>query len=118
MTTTQEKFGRKNTTTTCTVSAGGQVSTAVNAGGMSLIGIVTPAIMISTAITIQASIDNSTFVDVYNSAGTQISVTTSTSASRYIAFTPSDFVAFQYFKLKCGSVETGGITLTCVLRAI
>lgn len=103
---------------TATIAINTTTSAAIDCGGMSLVGIITPSTMISTAITLLASHDGTTYAPVYNASNTQISATIATNAARYIAFTPSDFVAFKWLKLVCGSTETSARSITCVLRSI
>lgn len=112
----RHNFANKTEFVTVSIANGAQLSSALNCGGMSLVGIVMPAAFTGTAITFLGSADNSTFVDVYNTAGTQISATVGT--SQYVALSPSDLTSIQYLKLKSGSAEGAARTITCVLRAI
>jgi len=103
---------------TATIAINTTTSAAIDCGGMSLVALVTPSAMTSVAITLLASHDGTTYAPVYNADGTQVSATIPTNATRYVAFTPSDFVMFKWLKLVCGSTETSARSITCVLRAI
>jgi len=111
----KDDFANKLDSATVTIANGAQLSGALDCGGMSLVGIITPAALTGTAMTLQGSHDNSTFNDVNNSAGTQVSITVA--ASRFIALNPDDFVSFRYLKLKSGSAEGAERIIRCVLRA-
>ena len=86
-----------------TIANGATVSDIVDVQGHGLVGIIIPAAFTGTTLTFQGSFDNNTFVAMYDSAGTELSVTVST--SRMISFCPSDFVSPRYLKIVSGSAE-------------
>jgi hypothetical protein len=102
--------------TTVTIASGATTSGAVDLLGMVLVGIIMPSAFTGTSITFQASPDNSTFTAVYNSAGTQLTATVST--SRTILFSPGDFVGVRNLKLVSGSTEGGSRIITLILRKL
>lgn len=92
------------------VSEDDDLSSAGNLGPAALCGLVIPAGMTSTSITFQASVDGTTFYDVYDSTNTQISVTIDSSA-KIIKLDPADFVGLEYLKLVTGSAEGADRTI-------
>ena len=87
----------------------------------SLVGIVMPGTWTAANLTFQASNDNSTFTDLYNAAGTEVTVTAA--ASRWIAIDPADFAGVAYLKVRSGTsgsaVNQGANrTIGLVLRAV
>lgn len=90
---------------TATVSASGTTTESIDLSGTKLIGIVVPSTFDGTEITLQGSVDNSSFFDVYDAFGTEVAITTS--ASRLVVFTSNDFIGLpQYIKLVCTSTQT------------
>jgi hypothetical protein len=102
--------------TTTTIASSGTTSTAIDLYGYSLVGIVTPAALTGTSFTIKGSVDNSTYVDMYDTAGTQLSITAA--ASRFIAIAPQDFTSVRYIKLVSGSSEGAERTITLAIRKL
>lgn len=108
-------------TTTVTIANGQSLSGAVNLSGFTLIGIDLPATWTTANLTLQASIDNSTWDNVFDSTGTEVTI--SAAASRFILLNPADFVAIRYLRLRSGTSGTpvnqgGARTITLVVRAI
>lgn len=100
-----------------TVLSGAQLSDAFDCAGMSLIGLILPSALTSTALTIKASSTlGGTYNDVYNSSGSQFSVTVA--ASRFVSFSPSDFAALRYIKLNMGTAEGADRVIGLVVRAL
>lgn len=86
-----------------------------------LVGIIMPAVWSAASLTFQASNDNSTFADLYNAAGAEITVTAST--SRWIALDPADFVGIAYLKVRSGTAgaavnQGGDRVITLVFRPV
>lgn len=76
-----------------------------------LSGITFPAEFDGTAVTFKASASpDGTFYDVYNTAGTLLTVTTA--ASRHVLLEPQTFAGAQFLKLVCGTAQTGATVLT------
>lgn len=84
--------------------------------GRVLVGIILPAAMTSTSITFKFSNDNTTFVDLYDTSGNQVSVTIA--ASRWVGLLAEDFAGARYLKIATGSGEAADRTITAVTRAI
>jgi hypothetical protein len=102
--------------TTVTIATSGTVSTAVDLYGYSLLGIITPAAMTGTALTVQASHDGSTFNVMYDTDGSALSITSA--ASRFIALAPQDFASVRHLKLVSGSTEAAERTITLAIRKL
>jgi hypothetical protein len=97
--------------------SGTDASAAIDCTRYQLVGIYTPGTLTSTAITFQASADNSTFVTVMEVGGAATySVTVST--SDYVPLDPRVFAGAQYVKLVPGSSEASARSITCVLRPV
>jgi hypothetical protein len=109
------------TTTTATIANGASLSGAVNLSGWTLIGIDMPASWTAANLTLQASVDNSTWDNVFDSLGTEVTITAA--ASRFILLNPADFVSVRYLKVRSGTSGTpvnqgGARTITLIVRAI
>lgn len=90
---------------TVTIANGASLSSTADLAGATLIGIITPNTLDGTVITLQASIDNTNFFNVFDGTGTETSLAVST--NRYIPLNPADYVSFRYLKLRTGTSATG-----------
>ncbi len=102
-------------TQSVTIANGATSSDAVNLNGFGMVALITPAALTSTAVTFTGSQDGVNFVPIYNTSGTQLSITVST--SRYIEFVPGDFVGLNYLKLVGGTAEGGDRVIQVVSRS-
>ena len=84
------------------ISAGTSLSELVYLKDHALSAIIIPAIWTTAAITLQASIDGSSFFNVYTAAGTEYTVA-STTANRYILIPASDLPAVRYLYIRSGT---------------
>jgi hypothetical protein len=80
-----------------------------------------PATWTAANLTLQASVDNSTWDNVFDSLGTEVTITAA--ASRFILLNPADFVSVRYLKVRSGTSGTpvnqgGARTITLIVRAI
>lgn len=82
---------------------GGSLSAAVNVPqGLTLVGIQMSAAWTAAAITFQGSVDGSVFQDMFNAAGTEVSVTTA--AGRFVALDPGVYQSFvKQIKVRSGT---------------
>lgn len=94
-----------------TIAASGTNSTVFNSDGYLLAGFVVPASMTSTAITVQVSLDGSTFFTPKFESVAIPAVTITSSASAELVDV-SKYAAFQFFRLVAGSSEAAARTLT------
>ncbi len=102
--------------TSVAIANGQTVSDAVDLGGLRPIALVTPAALTGTSFTFQSSVDGTTFVPVYDSSGSQVSVTVST--SRFVVLSPTSFAGVRHLKVVSGSAEGAARTIQIVARAI
>lgn len=86
------------------IAGGASLSAAVDIDGSSLVGIVMPAAWTAANLTFQGSSDDSVFNNLYDDAGTEVTVTAA--AARYIAVQPSEFVGFDTLKIRSGTSGT------------
>lgn len=104
-----------------TISDGESLSASVNLDGLFPVGVVVPSGWNAASLTFQASVDNSTFYDLYSEiSGTHSEVTVSAAASKAIAFDANNFTPATHLKLRSGTTgsavnQTGDVTLTLVL---
>jgi tryptophanyl-tRNA synthetase len=92
----------QSTNTAVTIPSGTAIMAAgVNLGGATLIGIVLPAAWTAANLTFTASVDDSTYNEVTDSAGTAVSVTAA--AARYIPINPATLPGLQYLKVRSGT---------------
>lgn len=98
------------------VSEDASNSTSVNVENMLLCGIVFPATMTGSAITFDYSVDNSSWVDVFNTSGTEISYTVS--AGNVISFDPNDwaFASNGYLRVTSGGTEAADRKIKLLFR--
>lgn len=85
----------------CTISNGASLSAAVDLGVYRLVGISIPATFEPTTLTFQSSYDNVTWMNVYDSYGTEKSVSAGT--SRRVILSPGDFYGVRYIRIRGGT---------------
>ena len=95
------------------VSESATVSSAIQLDGVVPIGIITPAAMTGTAIKFQFSHDDLTFTALYDTSGSEVSITSA--ASRWIALDKEDFLSAKSIKLVSGSSEAADRSIIVVL---
>lgn len=108
-------------TMTVTVTNGGTISEAAALRGMRLTGIVMPASWTAANITFQGSVDGSTFNDLYDDSGAEVTVVAA--ASRMIRLVPAEWARVKDIKLRSGTAaatvtQGGDRVLTLMLRPI
>ena len=102
---------------TITIASGQTESEALGLGAGVIVGIQTPAALTSTAMTFKVSSDGeNTYKDMYNDAGTQVSVTVA--ADRFIRFVPQDFAGVESLKLVMGTAEGADRDIIVTFRAV
>jgi hypothetical protein len=105
-------------TRTVTIANGASLSDAVDLGGRKLIAIDMPASWTAASLTFQASVDGTTFDNVYDGA-TERSLTVA--ASYYSMLNIGDWVGCRYLKLRSGTAASavnqgGDRVITLVLQ--
>lgn len=111
--------GAQVTTATATIANAASLSGAVDCSGGRVCGILIPAAWTTANLTFQGSMDNATFADLYDSSGTEYTVTVG-GVSRYIEVPLADFIGIRYLKVRSGTTGTpvaqgGSRTLTLAL---
>lgn len=99
-------------TATVTIASSGTTSEASNLGDLCLIALLAPAALTGTAFAFKVSTDNSTFVDLYDEAGTLYSV--AIAASRGVPVNGSLFAPWNWVKVVSNAGEGGARTITLV----
>lgn len=94
--------------TSATIAASASTTGAIDLTNMVLCGLYMPAAWTSAAITFQASPDYDdddtvAFADVYNSSGTEYTISSANAvAGRFIALDPRDFAGIRFLKIRSG----------------
>lgn len=100
---------------TATIAAGETTSDIVDCGGMSVVGIYTPAALTGTTFTFLVSPDNVLpYYAYYDAAGTQVSKTFG--ASRFIYVEPAWSQGVRYFKFVSNQAEAAERTILVIVR--
>jgi hypothetical protein len=104
-----------------TIANGQSLSGALNLGGLRLFRIATPTAITGTTLTFQASYDGTTWNNLYDATGTEVSMTVA--ASRSIVIDPAVFASVNHLKIRSGTSGTPvnqgqDSTLQLVLRAV
>jgi hypothetical protein len=94
-----------STDRTATIANGASLSGAVELGDATVVALVLPGTWTAANLTLQASLDGSTFVDVYkNNGATELEITAA--ASRYALLNMSDIAGLrgaQSIKVRSGT---------------
>jgi hypothetical protein len=107
-------------TTTAAIAAGATgLSAAIDTNASRLAAIYIPAGWVAADITVLASIDGTTYTNVYDSAGDEYTITV-TGASTVVLVPLVDFLGLRFIKLRSGTAsvpvnQTGAPTLTLAL---
>lgn len=105
---------------TVTVLSGQTASNWCNTGShvceRGVVGIVTPAALTSTTLTIQVSLDGSNALAHYDFTGNAYSIPIGT--SRWISLDPALFAGFPYIRLVTGSAEGADRTFTLMMTEV
>lgn len=98
-----------------TIASSAQTSDSIALNGFGMVGLILPSALTSTTMTFTGSQDDSTYTALYNTSGSQLSITVA--ASRLILFTPGDFVGINYIKLVSGTAEGGSRSISVISRS-
>ena len=101
---------------TIDVSADANNSSGISTDGMLLAGIIFPATMTGTAITFDYSVDNSSWVDVFETDGTEVSYTVS--AGNVVRIDPSGwaFASNGYIRVTSDGTEAADRKIKLLFR--
>lgn len=108
------RYTGKLQTQTVTIAAGAEESSSVDLNGLSLVGVVCPSVLDNTLFNVEASLDNSTFVQAYNAFGNKLQLTAKEDS--HIAINPIDLAGIRYLRLATTEAEQSARTLTLILR--
>lgn len=102
---------------TIDVSADANNSSGISTDGMLLSGIIFPAAMTGTALTVDFSLDGSTWYDVVETDGTEVSYTIT--AGDAVRVDPSGwaFASSGFVRVTSGSTEAADRIITLIFRA-
>lgn len=89
---------------TATIANGESLSGAVDLGDGILTRIEMPAAWTAAGLTFQVSADNSTWLDLYDDAGSEVSVTADASQAMRVDF--ADWIGVRYLKARSGTSGT------------
>lgn len=113
--------GGSLSTVTVTLSTGATgLSDAVDIGGMQLMGVMMSTAWTAANLTFQASNSSAgTFADVYDDAGTEVTVTAAASRAIAIDFASLKLAPWRYLKVRSGTTalpvaQVGAKTLTLI----
>lgn len=107
---------------TFVIANGQSLGEAIDLTDVRALAIQTPAsINSATALTFRGSVDGSTWANLYDSTGTEVSVTAA--ASRFIALDPAIFAGVPYIKVRTGTAgsptaQAADITMTLVAHGL
>lgn len=90
---------------TATIANGASLSDIVELPDATVAAIVTPAALTGTTLTFQASSDKVTFTNVYDDAGTEVSITVSTSRTILLS-NVARFLGVKFLKVRSGTAGT------------
>lgn len=117
----------KKRTATAQFALNGSLSQAINLGNAVLTGVVMPAAWTTAAFTFQVSMDGVTFSNLYDSAGTEVTIANTVNlASRGLSFAPALrdlFAPWSYVKIRSGTAQTpvaqeAARDVICVIRDV
>lgn len=106
---------------TVTISSGTSLSGGIDLGPARVLALRMPTAWTAASLTFQASDDGTTYYNMYDSTGAEMTATTA--ASRWLAFAPADFKSVRYLKVRSGTSGTpvnqgANRTMTLVVGAV
>ncbi len=111
-------------TSSAVIAAAGTQSGAVTLYGLQLVALQMPASWNSADMTVLASVDDSTYGEMYSKSGVAYSITAGTGAlNNFIYLSPADFAGVYYLKIRSGSpgsavTQTAARTISLVVRPV
>lgn len=105
-----------------TVATSDTISAAVALGGARVLGIQMPATWTAAALTFLGSVDGSTYQSIYDSAGSEVSITAV--QAHYVALPDTSVLAgLNYLKVRSGTVgspvqQAADRTLVLLVRGL
>lgn len=92
-----------------------QLSGSIDVGDDVLTGIQTPAVLTSTTISLQGSLDGVTFVPIYTDENVLYSLTVANNAARFYKLDTRYTKPFRHIKIATGSAEGAARTFQAVV---
>lgn len=107
---------------TATIGAGAALSAEVALGEKTLVGIIMPAAWTAASITLQGTVDDQNFGNVFTAAGTEYTITTP-GVNQFIALDPTILRGLLGVKVRSGTSaapvnQVAQAVLTLVTRTI
>ena len=100
-------MGLSKSTVSVTIATGTALSGAVSLGAKVLSAIIIPSAWTAAALTFQASENGTTWYDLYDDGGTEVSIVSgAVAASRRISLDPSAFASVSFVKVRSGVTAT------------
>lgn len=104
-----------------TIANGESLSGAVDLNGCALFGVIMPAAWTAANLSVQTSLDNATFNNVYDSFGNEYLITAA--ASRRIIVPVGDLPCVKWIKIRSGTsgsavAQGGARTITLLVRQL
>jgi hypothetical protein len=100
-------MGRSQSTASATIASGAALSGAVCLGDKVLAGIQMPAAWTAASLTFQVSFDaGTTWKDLYDDAGVEVTLSPTSPAGKYLAVDPSAFAGVVFLKVRSGTTGT------------
>jgi len=106
---------RGNEAKDLTILSGAQVTQTVTVKGYASGSFGLPAALTGTALSIEVSVDGTTFKALKNAAGTAVTVPTVAAGDQLPI--PADAFSFPYLRLKSGTAEAADRTVKIFLKA-
>ncbi|MBE7512565.1 MAG: hypothetical protein HS103_07100 [Anaerolineales bacterium] len=94
------------------------LSTALDLGGYTPVGLITPAALTNAAITFQVSADGETFYPLCDGGNVPLSLAVSTAAARAYPLNPRDFLGWRYLKIETAEAEAADRVFQIVVRPV
>ena len=101
---------------TATIAISTTTSSIIDCLGKVLVGLIMPSAFTGTTLAIEVSMDGTTFLPLYNTSGSAVSITVG--VDRHIGIVPADFAGARWFKLVSGSTEVAEREITAILRGM
>jgi hypothetical protein len=116
-----ERTGDVGSFITVTFTAGQSISSVINLGGETIVGIIFPPVWSIASATFQVSVDGTNWHDLYDESG-EVTVS-SASSTRAVSLDPVKTFPYPYVKLRSGTSGTpvnqvSNRTLTIVAKGV
>lgn len=83
------------------IANGASLSDALNLAGMTMVAIVIPAAWTAANLTFQASIDGTTYYNLFDDGGNEQTVTAA--ASEHLFLSPLEWIGINWIKIRSGT---------------